>query len=144
MHYWHDEGISLTIKNDGSWFLWHEFGGGCVVSNDDKDAALMWGAGEKDKDGWEIYERDVAKFSFYDEGENIRFMHIVFEGSGFKMKEIYRNYWLEKNNGVLRIKRGIQTDHKGTLQELYKSNEFYSMEVIGDVYRNPELLKVGE
>ncbi|MGK4249768.1 hypothetical protein AB0X76_21735, partial [Bacillus licheniformis] len=26
MHYWDDEGISLTIENDGSWFLWHAFG----------------------------------------------------------------------------------------------------------------------
>lgn len=49
MHYWDDEHLSLTIKNDGSWLLWHDSGGGCVVSSDDKDAALMWGIGLKDK-----------------------------------------------------------------------------------------------
>ncbi|MGG1453474.1 YopX family protein [Bacillus licheniformis] len=62
MHYWHDEGISLTIKNDGSWFLWHEFGGGCVVSSDDKDAVLMWGTGVKDDEGKMIYPGDDIEY----------------------------------------------------------------------------------
>ncbi|MGG1243984.1 YopX family protein [Bacillus cabrialesii] len=97
--------------------------------------------GLMDKYGREIYEGDVVKFAFNDEGENIRFMQIVFEGSGFKMKEIYRNYWLKKIDGVLRIKRGILTDHKGTLQELYKSNEIYTTEIIGNIYEDPELLE---
>lgn len=55
MHYWDDEGISLTIESDGSWFLWHAFGGGCVVSSDDKDAVLMWGTGVKDNEEKMIY-----------------------------------------------------------------------------------------
>ncbi|MDX6157103.1 YopX family protein [Bacillus subtilis] len=59
MHYWDDEHLSLTIKNDGSWLLWHDSGGGCVVSSDDKDAALMWGIGLKDKNGKDIYEYDI-------------------------------------------------------------------------------------
>ncbi|KAF1678625.1 hypothetical protein BTW01_12290 [Bacillus sp. SKDU12] len=100
--------------------------------------------GLKDKNAQEIYEGDVVKFAFNDEGENIRFMQIVFEGSGFKMKEIYRNYWLEKIDGVLCIKRGILTDRKGTLQELYKSNEIYTTEIIGNIYDNPELLEGAE
>lgn len=58
MHYWDDEHLSLTIKNDGSWLLWHDSGGGCVVSSDDKDAALMWGTGLKDKNEKMIYDKD--------------------------------------------------------------------------------------
>ncbi|QAT44810.1 hypothetical protein EQZ01_03735 [Bacillus subtilis] len=58
MHYWDDEHLSLTIKNDGSWLLWHDSGGGCVVSSDDKDAALMWGTGLKDKNEKIIYDKD--------------------------------------------------------------------------------------
>ncbi|MGG3136444.1 YopX family protein [Bacillus velezensis] len=27
MHYWDEDHLSLTIKNDGSWLLWHSSGG---------------------------------------------------------------------------------------------------------------------
>ncbi|MDQ8054938.1 YopX family protein [Bacillus velezensis] len=98
-------------------------------------------SGTKDKNGKEIYQGDVIMFSFIDEGEkNTRFMQIVFEGSGFKMKEICRNYRLEKIHGVLRIKRGTLTDHQGKLQELHKHNDLYFTEIIGNVHQNPELL----
>ncbi|WP_280157006.1 YopX family protein [Bacillus velezensis] len=68
MHYWDDEHLSLTIKNDGSWLLWHDSGGGCVVSSDDKDAALMWGTGLKDKNEKMIYDKD----SILDHGTDTR------------------------------------------------------------------------
>ncbi|MDA1478436.1 YopX family protein, partial [Bacillus changyiensis] len=55
MHYWDDEGISLTIKNDRSWFLYHDAGGGCVVSSDDKDAALMWGSDQREQSVLDIH-----------------------------------------------------------------------------------------
>ncbi|MCY9290832.1 YopX family protein [Bacillus haynesii] len=61
MHYWDDEGISLTIKNDGSWFLWH-YADGCVVSSGDKDAVLMWGTGVKDDEGKMIYPSDDIEY----------------------------------------------------------------------------------
>ncbi|MED1761518.1 YopX family protein [Bacillus subtilis] len=69
MHYWDDEHLSLTIKNDGSWLLWHDSGGGCVVSSDDKDAALMWGTGVKDETGKMIYPGN--EIEFYVEGFSI-------------------------------------------------------------------------
>lgn len=96
---------------------------------------------ERDKKGDRISHGDIIKFVFNDGGENIRFMQIIFDGIGFKMKEIYRNYWLEKNEGVLQIKRGILTDYKGDLKDLYKGNDFYSLEVIGNIYQNPNLLE---
>ncbi|MCY8565264.1 YopX family protein, partial [Bacillus sonorensis] len=77
MHYWDDEGISLTIKNDGSWFLWH-YADGCVVSSDDKDAVLMWGTGVKDKKSRPIYDRDV-----YHQGDpNIKYL-VEYKGASF-------------------------------------------------------------
>ncbi|MBT2572629.1 hypothetical protein J7E26_01435 [Bacillus sp. ISL-51] len=62
MHYWDEEDISLTIKNDGSWFLWHDAGGGCVASSDDGESSLMWGTGQKDEDGKMIYPGDEIEY----------------------------------------------------------------------------------
>ncbi|WP_440671570.1 YopX family protein [Bacillus subtilis] len=109
MHYWDDEHLSLTIKNDGSWLLWHDSGGGCVVSSDDKDATLMWGTGLKDKNEKMIYEHDIAS-----KGERVN--EIIRSGGKF----------LLKINGCW----GMELDS--------------SFEVIGDVYRNPELLEGAE
>ncbi|MCY8025688.1 YopX family protein [Bacillus sonorensis] len=114
MHYWDDEGISLTIKNDGSWFLWH-YADGCVVSSDDKDAVLMWGTGVKDKNSRLIYDRDV-----YHQGD-LNILHVVeFKGGSFAGKQISSSSY--------------------TGLEYWKDR----IEVIGDVYRNPELLKEAE
>ncbi|QNP18251.1 hypothetical protein H9S87_18940 (plasmid) [Bacillus pumilus] len=95
---------------------------------------------ERDKEGDRIADGDIIKFVFNDGGENIRLMQIIFDGIAFKMKEINRNYWLEKNDGVLQTKRGILTDYKGDIKDLYKGNDFYSLEVVGNIYQNPDLL----
>ncbi|MCY8035610.1 YopX family protein [Bacillus sonorensis] len=87
MHYWDDEGISLTIKNDGSWFLWH-YADGCVVSSDDKDAVLMWGTGVKDDEGKMIYPGDdieyyIGTFTLVThEREKIRMTQRIFISGG--------------------------------------------------------------
>ncbi|MEC3608790.1 YopX family protein [Bacillus glycinifermentans] len=112
MHYWDDEGISLTIKNDGSWFLYHDAGGGCVVSSDDKDAALIWGTGEKDEGGKMIYPGDVVEYeepSFTGSGtEYLRRRCVIFLSFG------------GRHNVPTRFRRNLK--------------------VIGDAYENPDLL----
>ncbi|MEK3801789.1 YopX family protein [Bacillus sp. FSL K6-1234] len=79
MHYWDEDHLSLTLKNDGSWLLWHDSGGGCVVSSDDKDAALMWGIGLKDKNEKMIYEKDIDML----DGEP---MIVVYENGHYGLK----------------------------------------------------------
>ncbi|MGN7308554.1 YopX family protein [Bacillus subtilis] len=112
MHYWDDEHLSLTIKNDGSWLLWHDSGGGCVVSSDDKDAALMWGTGLKDKNEKMIYDKDFI----LDHDDNRR--------STVRYDNEQAGFYLDLGVG-------------GAFM-------VGDLEVIGDVYRNPELLEGAE
>jgi len=60
MHYWDDEGISLTIEG-GNWFLHHERIG-YIASSEEVGAALMWGTGEKDDYGKMIYPGDMVEY----------------------------------------------------------------------------------
>ncbi|MED2945436.1 YopX family protein [Bacillus swezeyi] len=144
MHYWDDEGLSLTIKSDASWFLWH-YADGCVVSSDDRDAALMWGTGEKAEGGREIYDHDALN---------------VFKGSrSFKAIVKFGHYKQDGSGGEYSptecigfYAEAINPDQKdeddcdliydyGKKTSLF---EFDSIEIIGDVYRNPELLEAAE
>lgn len=112
MHYWDDEHLSLTIKNDGSWLLWHDSGGGCVVSSDDKDAALMWGAGLKDNSEKMIYDKDFI----LDHNTDTKFV--------VKYDNKQAGFYLDIGLG-----NGSGASMAGDL------------EIIGDVYRNSELLE---
>ncbi|QMV48846.1 YopX [Bacillus phage vB_BsuS-Goe11] len=61
MHYWDDEGLSLTIKSNGDWTLKRLYTDVLVpvVDSTNRNAALMWGTGLKDKNGKDIYEYDI-------------------------------------------------------------------------------------
>ncbi|KMN94588.1 YopX family protein [Bacillus subtilis] len=61
MHYWDDEGLSLTIKNNGDWTLKRLYTDVLVpvVDSTNRKAVLMWGTGLKDKNDKTIYEYDI-------------------------------------------------------------------------------------
>ncbi|MCF7618586.1 YopX family protein [Bacillus sonorensis] len=113
MHYWDDEGISLTIEGS-NWFLNHERIG-YIASSEEVGAALMWGTGVKDKNSRLIYDRDV-----YHQGD-LNILHVVeFKGGSFAGKQISSSSY--------------------TGLEYWKDR----IKVIGDVYRNPDLLEAAE
>ena len=113
MHHWDDEGISMIIENDGTWFLWSYEAGESVVESDDEGAVLMWGTGLKDKNGKMIYDKD----SILDHNTDTKFV-VKYDN---KQAGFYLDIGLGNGSGAF-----VAGD----------------LEVIGDVYRNPELLEV--
>ncbi|MCH4866641.1 YopX family protein [Bacillus sp. 1006-3] len=62
MYYWNDNGLSLTIKNDGSWMLWEDRNKiHIVASSDDGKSVLMWGSGVADAAGRLFYDGSLFK-----------------------------------------------------------------------------------
>ncbi|WP_459198534.1 YopX family protein [Bacillus subtilis] len=116
MHYWDDLGMSLEITGD-KWLLWHDSGGGCVVSSDDKDAALMWGAKVRGKF---IYDRSIVKITS-DDKESSDVCEVKFSDGVFQVD-------------VSKISADYDVTAVGWV-------EYATIEVIGDVYQNPELLE---
>ncbi|EWH19830.1 YopX family protein [Bacillus haynesii] len=145
MYYWDDEGLRLTIENDGSWSLRVVGAYGCVVSSDDEEAALMWGTGEKAESGREIYDRDALNVSngFRSFKAIVKFGHYEQDGSGgeYSPTECI-GFYAEAIHPDQKDEDGFDLiydyDKKTSLFE------FDSIEIIGDVYRNPDLLEAAE
>lgn len=105
--------------------------------------------GLTDKNGNKIFEGDIVEFYFFDKtkrnGElitvkNTRTMGIEWYETSFYMRELFRNYHLDNEMGVI---TEIIYDHMGERKQgVYKSNSTYFLEVIGNIYDNPELLEV--
>ncbi|WGD65555.1 YopX family protein [Bacillus subtilis] len=125
MHYGHEEGLRLTIENDGSWSLRVVGSYGCVVSSDEKDAALMWGTGLKDKKGKDIYQKDITEESY---------IHPM------SKENIIDRYVIERKNGFDRMEH--VSGKEGFCRHLWLRTD--EVEVIGDVFQNPDLLEGAE
>lgn len=120
MHYGHEEGLRLTIENDGSWSLRVVGAYGCVVSSGDEEAALMWGAKVRDKF---IYDRSIVKITS-DDKESSDVCEVKFSDGVFQVD-------------VSKISADYDVTAVGWV-------EYATIEVIGDVYQNPELLEGAE
>ncbi|MEC1037614.1 YopX family protein [Bacillus licheniformis] len=145
MHYWDDEGLRLTIENDGSWSLRVVGAYGCVVSSDDEEASLMWGTGEKAKDGREIYDRDALNVSkgYRSFKAIVKFGYYQQDGSGGEYSpEECIGFYAEVINPDEKDEYGcyLISDYEKQMS-LFELEE---IEVIGDVYQNPDLLESAE
>ena len=104
--------------------------------------------GMKDEYGRKIFEGDVVEFYFYDkvrhkgklvDVKNTKTMLIEWGDCGFHMVELFRNYRYEKDFGIAIGK--IYTYRGNKKQGVYKSNHCYFVELVGNKFDNPELLK---
>lgn len=103
---------------------WHDFSGGLHLSNmPGSDVTLMQYTGLKDKNGVEIYEADVVRYNTGETwlaGWNAREAGFVFK-NGYIVDELGRR----KPSGIG-----------------YGQNPgMHEVEVIGNIYENPELLE---
>ena len=105
---------------------------------DTEDMILMQYVGLKDKNGKEIYEGDIVTgtdYPFIDEGKQNYIGIIVFYDDAASFG--YEYQCVRKN------KRGISNG----INNEFEANENLiceNLEVIGNIYDNPELLKKGE
>ncbi|MGP8315507.1 YopX family protein [Bacillus subtilis] len=127
MHYWDDEGISLGIIGD-QWALWRKDSYGFqhfITGSHEKGSVLMWGTGLQDKKGKDIYQKDIAEESY---------IHPM------SKENIIDRYVIERKNGFDRMEH--VSGKEGFYRHLWLRTD--EVEVIGDVYRNPDLLEGAE
>nr|WP_206701192.1 YopX family protein [Bacillus amyloliquefaciens] len=148
MHYWDDEGLSLELKGD-NWILWRD---GCrviVAESYDRNSVLMWGTGLKDKNEKIIYNGSIFK-SPVNINHQIHGSYAIYEvvqRNGIWIQQFLKS---EKGFSARGYMAGLLIDNFGDNRESLLFDEKFletfvpKIEVIGDVYQNPELLEGAE
>ena len=104
-----------------------------------EDIELMQYTGLKDKNGKEIYEGDVVKL-----------IHTGIEISADRLEDLKRFVGIIKyENGIFKIVRTekslIESKYfemeQKKVSEIFIYSKLYDLEVVGNIYENPELLK---
>ncbi|WP_122503955.1 YopX family protein [Bacillus velezensis] len=150
MHHWDDEGLSLEINRNG-WVLWREEGRGCRVSiaeSGDGDV-LMWGTELKDENGKLVYDGSVFKVpvSINRQIHGSYAIYEVVQRNGIWIQQFLKS---EKGFRARGYMAGLLIDNFENDRESLLFDEKFletfvpKIEVIGDVYRNPELLEDAE
>ena len=115
---WFDsEMYDKPVVYDGEFYLdWREFENGETYNG----AVLMQSTGLKDKNGSEIFEGDIVK---YKAGCNTFTEEVAYDKNfaGFGVMDAYANIIF-------------------TFGELFEEIGISSLEIIGNIYENPELL----
>lgn len=110
------------------------------------NAILMQYTGLKDKNGKEIYEGDIVKAVYWvdEDGFNsktssVEIFYVVVYSDGHINEKVKAGFWTK----FLKIgnRTGKYFNEYGNNIGQTTEQDFYKLEVIGNIYENPELLK---
>ncbi|MED3334670.1 YopX family protein [Bacillus velezensis] len=148
MHHWDDEGLSLELKGD-NWILWRD---GCrviVAESYDRNSVLMWGTELKDKNGKLVYDGSVFKVpvSINRQIHGSYAIYEVVQRNGIWIQQFLKS---EKGFRARGYMAGLLIDNfENEKESLLFDGKFLEsfvpeIEVIGNIYQNPELLEGAE
>ena len=121
------------ITGDGTAEIWYNSEGGAQPELPyNADLHLCQCTGLKDKNGKLIYEGDIVKYAEFD-WTDFSFKDWETEIAQVVWGNTYDNYY-----PAFDLK---DTDFDGTNAFAYLFNEGWTIEVIGNIYQNPELLE---
>ena len=95
---------------------------------------LMQYTGLKDNNDVEIYFDDIVKIHFKDPGESYRGTALIAETLSYGVGLLF-DFSLENSEKVWAVDQG------GVMSDLWEDIDLWDIEVIGNIYENPELLK---
>ncbi|MBU5262066.1 YopX family protein [Bacillus atrophaeus] len=133
MHCWNDEGLRLFIDG-GKWMLYSARSGEMIfeiINSKNKNAALMWGTDQREQPEVNIHNDSVKL------GERIYAGDIVLQED--YDPDLYRNSTIIGEVKMLDGAWCIVNVKSEECRLLFSETAINS--VIGDVYRNPELLE---
>ncbi|MDP0485111.1 YopX family protein [Bacillus subtilis] len=126
MYYSDDDELTMIIEPSGAWEV-KKYGmrGKTIAHSHDGKSVLMWGTGLNDKKGKDIYQKDITDESY---------IHPM------SKENIIDRYVIERKNGFDRM------EYVGEKEGFYRHLWLWSdeVEVIGNIYQNPELLEGAE
>jgi len=100
------------------------------------DYEIMQFTGLKDKNGVEVYFDDIVKFCFHDENDE----NSMYEGTAVITESITYGVGILFDYDEWPYQKVWAVIEGGVIEDLWEDDNLWTVEVIGNIYENPELL----
>lgn len=140
---WHNEGKEwvddIVIDTRGNYYISDR----CEFEGDNRRLVLCQYTGLKDKNGREIYEGDIVSQNYATHDHDGT---AILDGPGKSLWAIYwgedirHGAWRGLGIGVRYVAIHIPTESMFDTESVFAMHRFREIEVVGNIYENPELL----